>query len=50
MVAEFNWLPDYAELLIDALNVQSGLPPAEASDIFGANPPFGIAPPLPSKL
>ena len=30
----YSATPDYAELLIDALNVQSGLPPAEASDIF----------------
>ncbi len=32
----YSATPDYAELLIDALNVQSGLPPAEASDIFAA--------------
>jgi serine/threonine protein kinase len=30
----YSATPDYAELLVDALNVQSGLPPGEASDIF----------------
>jgi serine/threonine protein kinase len=30
----YSATPDYAELLIDAMNVQSGVPPAEASDIF----------------
>ena len=30
----YSATPDYAELLIDASNVQAGLPPTEASDIF----------------
>ncbi len=32
----YSATPDYAELLIDASNVQAGLPPTEASDIFSA--------------
>src|SRR2546427_2612945 len=32
----FRSTPDYAELLIDAPNVQAGVPPTEASDIFSA--------------
>jgi len=32
----YSATPDYAELLIDASNVQAGLPPTEASDIFAA--------------
>ena len=30
----YSATPDYAELLIDASNVQAGVPPTEASDIF----------------
>lgn len=30
----YSATPDYAELLIDASNVQAGVPPSEASDIF----------------
>jgi len=32
----YSATPDYAELLIDASNVQAGVPPTEASDIFSA--------------
>ena len=32
----YSTTPDYAELLIDASNVQAGVPPTEASDIFSA--------------
>lgn len=32
----YSATPDYAELLIDASNIQTGLPPTEASDIFSA--------------
>ncbi len=32
----YSATPDYAELLIDAPNVQAGVPPTEASDIFSA--------------
>jgi serine/threonine protein kinase len=32
----YSATPDYAELLIDASNVQAGVPPNEASDIFSA--------------
>lgn len=32
----YSATPDYAELLIDAINIQTGLPPSEASDIFSA--------------
>ncbi len=32
----YSATPDYAELLIDAANIQAGIPPTEASDIFSA--------------
>jgi len=32
----YSATPDYAELLIDASNVQAGVPPTEPSDIFSA--------------
>lgn len=32
----YSATPDYAELLIDASNMQTGIPPTEASDIFSA--------------
>ena len=32
----YSATPDYAELLIDASNMQTGIPPTEASDIFSS--------------